>query len=327
MAHDEIAVTARGLTKRFGGFTAVDGVSFDVRRGEIFGILGPNGAGKTTTIRMLLGLMRPSAGNAIVLGYRMPEQAKALHARAGYMSQAFTLYNDLTPAENIRFYGKVYGLPSRELRRRRAQIIAMARLDDRQDELTENLSGGWRQRLALGCAIIHDPELVFLDEPTAGVGPVARQEFWELIYQLATGGTTVFVSTHHMDEAELCQRLGFISKGRLVAIGTPEELVSQGMWGEVVEIACDRPDAAMRELRAALATGRLDARDVTLFGARIHALVRDGAAGRSSIEALLRQAGIRVHSVDCIVPSLEDVFVARMNDARDASQTWGEMNT
>jgi ABC-2 type transport system ATP-binding protein len=316
----ERVIVVNGLTKEFrmgrgkGTLVAVDNVSFDVRRGGVFGFLGPNGAGKTTTIRMLLGLMRPTSGRATVLGCQLPQQAKALHTRTGYMSQVFTLYDDLTPMENMRFYGRVYGLPRRELRRRQDEIIAMAGLAGRERELTANLSGGWRQRLALGCAIIHEPELVFLDEPTAGVDPVSRRDFWELIYQLAKQGTTIFVTTHYMDEAELCQRLGLINRGKLVALGTPDEFKERQMWGQVLEIDCDQPEAAMQVLRRAIASGQLEAHDTAFYGAQIHVVVPDAAGARGLIEGMLAEAGIVVHAIDWIAPSLEDVFIAKMRE-------------
>ena len=238
------------LTKRFGQFLAVDDVSFSVGRGEVYGWLGPNGAGKTTTIRMLLGLLKPSEGSCRVLGYDPATQAKAMQARVGYMSQLFTLYNDLTAGENIRFYGQAYGLSPRELRRRQDEILQMAGLQGRENALTRDLSGGWKQRLALGCAIVHRPQVVFLDEPTAGVDPISRREFWALIYAMAGDGVTVLVTTHYMDEAELCQRVGFISQGRLVALDTPEQLKRTQMRGQVLEVDCSPTDAAMRVLLA-----------------------------------------------------------------------------
>ncbi|MCA9800322.1 MAG: ABC transporter ATP-binding protein, partial [Cyanobacteria bacterium HKST-UBA04] len=202
----------------------------------------PNGAGKTTTIRMLLGLLHPTSGSTYVLGLNSATQTKAMHGVVGYMSQQFTLYNDLTAAENIRFYGMVYGLAGRELRQRLAEIIHMAGLDGREDTLTRNLSGGWKQRLALGCAIVHRPKVVFLDEPTAGVDPISRRDFWTLIYAMTKEGVTELVTTHYMDEAELCQRIGFISGGRLVAIDTPDNLKLTQMRGDVLEINAANPD-------------------------------------------------------------------------------------
>jgi ABC-2 type transport system ATP-binding protein len=306
----EPAILVDDLVKRFGDFVAVDHVSFSVARGEIFGFLGPNGAGKTTTIRMLLGLLNPTSGRALVLGYDVSKQAKAMQARAGYMSQLFTLYPDLTAAESIDFYGQVYGLRRRELVPRRAEILQMAGLTGRENQRTASLSGGWKQRLALGCAIVHRPELVFLDEPTAGVDPVSRREFWELIYNLARGGTTVFVTTHYMDEAEHCQRVGFINDGRLVALGSPSELKATQMRGQVLEIACADAESAVRVLRAAVRAGRLALDEVALYGAQVHAVAASAEQARPAIAELLEEAGIVVQSIDWIAPSLEDVFIS-----------------
>ncbi|MGC8787508.1 MAG: ATP-binding cassette domain-containing protein [Anaerolineae bacterium] len=306
------AIVVENLTKRFGTFTAVDGVSFTVPRGEIFGFLGPNGAGKTTTIRVLLGLLHPTSGKVEVLGYEVPREAKAMQARVGYMSQLFTLYPDLTVVENIHFYGRVYGLSARELARRREEIVIMAGLQGRENELTANLSGGWKQRLALGCAIIHKPALVFLDEPTAGVDPSSRRSFWELIYTLARQGTTVFVTTHYMDEAEHCQRVGFISDGRLIALGSPSELKANQMRGQVVEIDCSNAEAAMRVLRMAQKEGLLPVEEVALYGALVHVVVEDAQKAMSAIASLLQSEGIVVQSIDWIPPSLEDVFISNV---------------
>jgi ABC-2 type transport system ATP-binding protein len=307
---DEYTVSVKNLTKRFGDFTAVDHVSFSVRRGEVYGWLGPNGAGKTTTIRMLLGLLKPTDGQARVLGYDPATQAKAMQSHVGYMSQLFTLYNDLTAVENIRFYGQAYGLNRRELRRRRAEIIEMAGLQGRERELTANLSGGWKQRLALGCAIVHNPQVVFLDEPTAGVDPISRREFWELIYAMAKQGVTVLVTTHYMDEAELCQRVGFISEGRLVALDTPGRLKQTQMRGHVLEIDCADSEAAMRILQAASKSGLLPLDDVALYGAQIHAVVPDAEAFQGPVADLLAEQGIAVSAVEWIAPTLEDVFIS-----------------
>lgn len=301
----DLPIVVQDLTKRFGDFVAVDRVSFTVGRGEVYGWLGPNGAGKTTTIRMLLGLLRPTEGRAWVLGYDCATQAKAMQTRVGYMSQLFTLYNDLTAIENIRFYGQAYGLSRRALRRRQDEILDMAGLHGREHVLTAHLSGGWKQRLALGCAIVHNPEVLFLDEPTAGVDPISRRQFWELIYAMTKQGVTVLVTTHYMDEAELCQRVGFISEGRLVALETPEQLKQTQMRGQVLEIACNQPAAALPVL------SRLGVfEEVALYGALIHAVAPDMDALRPQIETALRDAGIEVRSMDIIAPSLEDVFIS-----------------
>ena len=303
-------IAVQNLTKKFGDFVAVDNVSFSVKRGEVFGWLGPNGAGKTTTIRMLLGLLHPTSGSTHVLGYNPAKQTKAMHAVVGYMSQQFTLYNDLTAAENIRFYGMVYGLSNRALRQRQAEIIHMAGLDGRENMLTSNLSGGWKQRLALGCAIAHRPQVVFLDEPTAGVDPISRRDFWRLIYEMVKGGVTVLVTTHYMDEAELCQRIGFISQGRLVAIDTPDRLKQTQMRGQVLEIAVSSTDVAMRILKAAQQSKQIPLDEVALYGAQIHAVVPSADKYKEVIRALLTAQGVQVRSIDWIAPTLEDVFIS-----------------
>lgn len=301
------------LTKKFGDFVAVDDVSFTVNTGEVFGWLGPNGAGKTTTIRMLLGLLHPTAGSTHVLGINSATQTKLMHGQVGYMSQQFTLYTDLTAAQNIRFYGMVYGLGGRALRDRQAEIIHMAGLDGREHALTRTLSGGWKQRLALGCAIVHRPKVVFLDEPTAGVDPISRRDFWTLIYAMAKEGVTVLVTTHYMDEAELCQRIGFISQGRLVALDTPSRLKLTQMRGDVLEINVANPDVAMRTLKAAQQQGQVPLDEVALYGAQIHAVVPSAASYRDAIQALLTEAGVEVRSIVRITPTLEDVFISSVN--------------
>jgi ABC-2 type transport system ATP-binding protein len=276
----EPAIRVSHLTKRFDDFTAVEEVNFEVSAGEVFGWLGPNGAGKTTTIRMLLGLIKPTSGSAFVLGLNSATQTKAIHARVGYMSQQFTLYNDLTAWQNLRFYGGVQGLSSNELHQRIPEIIEMAGLEGYEHIATRTLSGGWKQRLALGCAIVHHPKVVFLDEPTAGVDPISRRQFWELIYAMAREGVTVLVTTHYMDEAELCQRVGFISQGKLIALDEPAHLKQTQMRGQVLEIHTSE-SAAISGAPARLAGGGAhpgagDRMDCTHAGGRIH-LVRQSA--------------------------------------------------
>ncbi len=222
------------LTKLFDSFVAVDHVTFSVRRGEIFGFLGPNGAGKTTTIRMLLGLLKPTSGTAAVLGFDIVRQTHEVKKRIGYMSQRFSLYDDLTVDENLNFYGRTYGVRGRRLQARKEFVLQMAGLNGREAELTRNLAGGWKQRLALGAAIIHEPEMLFLDEPTAGVDPISRRSFWHLLYDLAEEGTTIMVTTHYMDEAEHCQNLAFIQGGRIVAQGSPAVIKDTKMRGQVL---------------------------------------------------------------------------------------------
>jgi ABC-2 type transport system ATP-binding protein len=303
-------IMVENVTKKFGDFTAVDHVSFQVHAGEVFGWLGPNGAGKTTTIRMLLGLLLPNEGSIRVLGFNPVTQLKTMQALVGYMSQLFTLYNDLTARENIRFYGKVYGLNRDDLQAREREIIRLAGLEGREDTLTANLSGGWKQRLALGCAIVHNPKVVFLDEPTAGVDPISRRDFWGLIYAMAKKGTTVLVTTHYMDEAELCQRVGFISQGRLVAMGTPEELKKTHMKGNVLEISTSDPDQTLRILKSAKQKNILPFEEVAMYGAQVHAVVPDAEEYKEPIRSLLISKNITVHGIEWITPTLEDVFIS-----------------
>ena len=306
----QYSIQVDGLTKRFGDFVAVDHVSFRVSEGEVYGWLGPNGAGKTTTIRMLLGLLKPSEGHARVLGFDPATQAKAIHSRVGYMSQLFTLYNDLTASENIRFYGQAYGLGRHALRRRQDEIIDMAGLEGRERVLTGTLSGGWKQRLALGCAIVHNPQVVFLDEPTAGVDPISRREFWRLIYDMARNGVTILVTTHYMDEAELCQRVGFLSEGKLIALDTPAQLKETQMRGHVLEIDCEEGERAIRVLRTAKEGDLIPFDEIALYGAQVHAVVPDAKAFRTPVAELLAEHRITVHTIEWIAPTLEDVFIS-----------------
>jgi ABC-2 type transport system ATP-binding protein len=280
-------------------------VTFTVRRGTIFGFLGPNGAGKTTTIRMLLGLLKPTSGSATVLGFDVVKQTDEVKKRIGYMSQRFSLYDDLTVDENLNFYGRTYGVRGRHLRARKEFVLHMAGLEGRQRELTRNLSGGWKQRLALGTAIIHEPEMLFLDEPTAGVDPISRRAFWDLLYDLAEAETTIMVTTHYMDEAEHCQSLAFIQHGRLIAQGSPAVIKEREMRGQVLEIDCQEPERAIPILRQ---MGTFE--EVALYGAQIHAVAPDVEVLKPRIEEALHQAGVGLHSLAVIAPSLEDVFIS-----------------
>ena len=309
----QAAILVEGLSKRFGDFVAVDQVSFRVEPGQVFGWLGPNGAGKTTTIRMLLGLIKPSSGKASILGFDPATQTKAMQAHVGYMSQQFTLYNELTARENIRFYGKVYGLSREELQSRQTEILQMAGLVGRENELTRNLSGGWKQRLALGCAIVHRPRVVFLDEPTAGVDPISRREFWGLIYAMAKKGVTVLVTTHYMDEAELCQQVGFINQGRLIALDTPANIKLTQMRGQVLEINSAAPEQVMRVLREVKESGVLPLDEVALYGAQVHVVVPEAREYRDAIGKILDAAGIGVRSISLVAPTLEDVFISAVS--------------
>ena len=315
---NEYAVQSLSLTKRFGDFTAVDGVSFTVDRGAIFGFLGPNGAGKTTTIRMLLGLLKPTSGIATVLGFDVVQQRKEIKRRIGYMSQRFSLYDDLTVDENLNFYGRTYGVRNRRLRERKQFVLDMAGLEGRQRELTRNLSGGWKQRLALGTAIIHEPEMLFLDEPTAGVDPISRRAFWDLLYDLAEGGTTIMVTTHYMDEAEHCQSLAFIQRGRLVVQGSPAAIKDTKMTGQVLEIDCDEPAVAIPILRE---MARFD--EVALYGALIHAVANDIHELGPEITVRLQAAGVCVRTMDIIAPSLEDVFISSVRRHQGSTENTG----
>lgn len=309
------AIEVTGLTKKFGDFVAVNNVSFEVPRGQIFGFLGPNGAGKTTTIRMLLGLLAPTSGTATVIGFDVVKETEVMRKRIGYMTQKFSLYNDLTVAENLDFYGGVYGVAGPKLQERKQYILKMAGLTGRERERTRNLSGGWKQRLALGAAIIHEPEALFLDEPTAGVDPISRRAFWELIYELAEGGTTILVTTHYMDEAEHCQELVFIQRGNLVAQGSPEVVKVTQMHGDVLEVDTANAGQAMPLLR------NLNLfEEVALYGSLIHVVTANAQEHIPLIKQTLTGHGLNVTSVERIAPSLEDVFIS---SAREAEKVVG----
>lgn len=298
------AIEVKHLTRRFGRFLAVDDVSFDVARGAIFGCLGSNGAGKSTTFRMLCGLLRPTSGTALVDGVDVAADPEAVKQRIGYMSQRFSLYELLTVDQNIQFFGGVYGLRPPKLAARRAFVLEMAGLKGREHQLARDLAGGWRQRLALGCAILHEPAILFLDEPTAGVDPVSRRQFWRLIDTLAASGVTVLVTTHYLDEAERCHRVALIHAGRLAAIGTTSEVKRIFAGRPIVEVRSDRTVDAMRALDA-----MPDVEKTSLFGTAVHAVLRDGGAGAQAIAQRLRSLGIAVESADEVAPSLEDVFL------------------
>ena len=306
-----VAVEAQNLTKVFGGLVAVDRLSLTVSEGEVFAFLGPNGSGKTTTIRMLCGIITPTSGQGRVLGFDVASQSEAIKARIGYMSQRFALYEDLTVRENLDFYAGVYQVPHATRGRRVQELIAMAGLTGRERQLAGQLSGGWKQRLALGCAIVHEPPLLFLDEPTAGVDPVSRRDFWTLIYGLARSGVTIFLTTHYIDEAEHADRVALMLGGKMVALAPPRELRESGLSGTLLEVECEAPVDALE-----LLTHVPGVREVTLYGALLHVLV-DGLSPDGLAQAL-RDRGQRVVSVRPIRPSLEDVFVSRIRSAQQA---------
>jgi ABC-2 type transport system ATP-binding protein len=308
------AVTVTNLEKRFGGFTAVDRVSFSVRAGEVFGFLGPNGAGKSTTIRMLCGILEPTAGTGTVAGFDIHTEPERIKANIGYMSQKFSLYQDLKVEENIDFYSGIYGIPAAERRARKQWVIEMSGLAEHRHRPTSVLSGGWKQRLALGCAIIHRPPIVFLDEPTSGVDPISRRQFWDLIYDLSGKGVTVFVTTHYMDEAEYCDRLGLIYRGELIALGTPEALKTESMREDVLEVLCKNPETAMADIE------RLPSvKEVALFGRGLHVVAEKGDTAAADVRSLLERDGRSIERIEKIVPSLEDVFVSLI-EARDRAE-------
>ena len=305
-------VSVRDLTRRFGSFTAVDRVSFDVERGEVFGFLGPNGAGKTTTIKMLTGLLLPTSGGGVVAGFDLLTGSEDIKQSLGYMSQAFSLYADLTVAENIDFFAGLYGVARSRRAERRDWVLETARLIDHRDRMVRELSLGWKQRLALGCAVMHDPPLLFLDEPTSGVDPLSRRHFWDLIYDLSASGTTIFVTTHYMVEAEYCDRIALMNRGRIIALDTPQA-VRSSMRRPLVEIACSDGVRAIRLLREEHAVS-----EAGLFGRAVHATVDDPERAIPAIRAVLNKASIGVTSISAIEPSLEDVFVALVEEAGGA---------
>lgn len=298
------AIDVHELTRRFGAFTAVNRLSFDVRQGEIFGFLGANGAGKSTTIRMLCGLLRPTSGTALVDGIDVARDPEAVKRRIGYMSQRFSLYETLTVDQNIRFFGGIYGLRRDALEERRRFVIEMAGLAGQERTLTRDLAGGWRQRLALGCAILHRPPIVFLDEPTGGVDPLSRRRFWDLIGDLSRQGTTVLVTTHYLDEAEHCHRVAVIHAGRLAAAGTAAELKHRFADRPIMEIHAAEPVATM----ALLDTLPL-VEKTSLFGTAVHAVLRRRETTAETLRRALADAGQPVISLEPVAPSLEDVFL------------------
>jgi ABC-2 type transport system ATP-binding protein len=298
------AIEVEHLTRRFGQFTAVNDLSFFVKPGEIFGFLGSNGAGKSTTIRMLCGLLRPTSGTARVGGIDVGRDPEGVKRRIGYMSQRFSLYEKLTVDQNIEFFGGIYGLSRERLESRRQFVLDMAGLSGRGNTLTRELPGGWRQRLALGCAILHEPSIVFLDEPTGGVDPLSRRRFWDLIGDLSRKGVTVLVTTHYLDEAEHCHRIAIIHAGELAAIGTAGELKQVFAKRPILEVQASKPVEAMAALDQ-----HADVEKTSLFGTAVHAVLRSRDVNPEAIAAALRSRGIDVDSIGLVTPSLEDVFL------------------
>ncbi len=304
------SLLVQDLTKQFDTFTAVDHVSLSMARGEIFGLLGPNGAGKTTTIRILLGLLTPTSGTASVLGYDVVQQPEQIRAHAGYVSQKFALYPDLTVGENFDFYAGVYGVTGKLAQERRQTLMAQVGLQGLERERVGALAGGSRQRLALACALSHQPEFLFLDEPTAGVDALSRRALWDLIYDLAEGGTSILVTTHYMDEAENCQRIAFIYQGKIVAEGSPMEIKRDQVHAQVLEVEAEPLDIALTTLRDA---GLFD--EVALYGSTLHLIGVNAAEHIETAKQLLQAKGVRVTRAHEIVPSLEDAFIARLRSA------------
>jgi ABC-type multidrug transport system ATPase subunit len=316
MPSPEAIITCENLTKRFGHFTAVDHVSFSITRRSIFGFLGPNGSGKSTVIRMLCGILAPSEGAAFVAGVDVVKDADQLKGKIGYMSQKFSLYDELTVNENLQFYGRLYGLSGDQLKQRREELIALTHLEPYLDRRASLLSGGWRQRLAMACALVHKPTVLFLDEPTAGIDPVARRELWDLLFEFSSLGMTLFVTTHYMDEAERCSHVGYIYLSKLIVCGLPDELKllpevnPRGM--KRLEVTCDHVTTGLQAMRHFPGVAA-----ATVFGQSMHLLLPE-TSNEDEIREHLRRAGIQQADIRPIAPSLEDVFVAL--SARHASE-------
>jgi ABC-2 type transport system ATP-binding protein len=315
---DAPAVETEHLSRRFGSFLAVDDLSLSVRRGEIFGFLGSNGAGKSTAIRMLCGLLAPSGGAARVLGIDVTRKPNEVKRRIGYMSQRFSLYDDLTVAQNIRFFGGIYGIEGETFRERAAWAARMADLEGKEKLLTHSLSGGWKQRLALACAVLHRPRVVFLDEPTGGVDPISRRRFWALIDEMSADGVTVLVTTHYLDEAEHCHRIAFLNAGRLAALGTMHELRQVFRGRAVLEVTCARPLDALSRLECEPWIA-----EVSLFGTTLHVVIPPGEADRARLLALLEEGGFGPVSAAAVVPSLEDIFIHSILSSETEGQPGG----
>jgi ABC-2 type transport system ATP-binding protein len=305
MPDSNSSVVIEDLVKRFGDFVAVNHISLETRKGEIFGFLGPNGAGKSTTIRMLCGLLTPTSGRALVAGYDVAREPESVRQNIGYMSQKFSLYNDLKVIENLRLFAGLYSVPSDKLKERIDWALDMANLKGQENLVVATLPGGWKQRLALGCAVLHKPPIIFLDEPTSGVDPISRRQFWDLIHQMAGEGVTVFVTTHYMEEAEYCNRLALIFRGKIVALGTPSELKSKSMKGELLLVECEPLGPAVEALQSAPMV-----MDAAVFGNALHLVVEKADSAIPEVKKYLADKGVTVRRIDKIHPTLEDVFVS-----------------
>jgi len=299
------SVVIEDLVKRFGSFVAVDRLNLAITKGEVFGFLGPNGAGKSTTIRMLCGLLKPTSGRAQVAGYEVGRDPEAVRQNIGYMSQRFSLYNDLKVIENLRLFAGLYSVPGAKLKDRIEWALEMANLKGQEDLITGTLPGGWKQRLALGCAVLHRPPILFLDEPTSGVDPISRRQFWDLIHRMAADGVTVFVTTHYMEEAEYCNRLALIFRGKMVALGTPGALKSGSMKGELLLVECEPLGPALDAMQSAP-----EVIDAAVFGNALHLVVEDAASAKPRIAQYLKDHGASASRIEKIRPTLEDVFVS-----------------
>jgi ABC-2 type transport system ATP-binding protein len=313
------SLRVRNLERRFGDFVAVKGINLDVKQGEIFGFLGPNGAGKSTTIRMLCGILNPTSGEGTVAGFDIRKQTEEIKTRIGYMSQRFSLYEDLTVEENIDFYSGIYSIAESKRKDRKEWVIEMAGLKDHRESKTGTLSGGWKQRLSLGCAILHEPPIIFLDEPTAGVDPISRRNFWDLIYHLSSQNVTVFVTTHYMDEAEYCDRLALIYRGELIALGSPETLKSDLMREDVYEVEINRPQDSINIFQKVPGI-----KDASLFGNVVHVVAEREANVADEARRILASADFTIRNFEKIQPSLEDVFVSLI-EARDRQEQLAEL--
>jgi ABC-2 type transport system ATP-binding protein len=306
---DNIAVSVQSLEKKFGDFTAVNKINFAVKQGEIFGFLGPNGAGKSTTIRMLCGIIPPTSGSGTVGGFDIIKEQSKIKEHIGYMSQKFSLYNDLTVEENINFYSGIYRIPKSEKKERLQATLVAAGLEGMESRLTATLAGGWKQRLALGCALIHKPKILFLDEPTSGVDPITRANFWGIIKQLASQGVTIFITTHYMDEAENCNRMVLIYHGTIIAQGTPQEMKTNCIDNDVLEILLPNAQNWLEQI-----TKIEGVKEAALFGSNIHALVYDSSKAIPAIRQSLQKMNVGEFSINKILPSLEDVFVCSIEN-------------